>query len=87
MAKDPAVSGTSHEILNDYIMDVYPEKVIKSERGPASHDRLHQTGPRISEVELGIEGYFEMYHLDGKAVDDLSAKIKAVLDSTPVLKY
>jgi hypothetical protein len=87
MAKDPAVSGTSHEILNDYIMDVYPEKVIK-----AKDDRLLMTafiklGREYLKSSLGIEGYIEMYHLDPKAVEDQASQIKGVLDSTPVLKY
>jgi hypothetical protein len=68
-------------------MDVYPEKVITSKEDRLLMAAFIKLGREYLKSSLGIEGYLDMYHLDGKAVDDLSAKIKAVLDSTPTLKY
>jgi hypothetical protein len=87
MAKDPAVSETSHQILNDYIMDVYPEKVIAAKDDRLLMTALIKLGREYLKSSLGIEGYLAMYHLEANAVDARASQIKSVLDSTPVLKY
>jgi len=87
MAKDPSVSGTAHELLNDYIMDVYPEKVIVDKDDKILAAALIKLAREYLRSPIGIESYIETYHLKEKAVEALAKTIKGVLDETPTLLF
>ena len=85
MARDPSVYQAALTILNDYVMDVYPEEVIK---GP--EDRLLMTAllglaQSYLHSSLGVDGYVERYELESEAVASLQKKIENVLKASPAL--
>jgi len=85
MARDPSVYQAALTLLNDYVMDVYPEEVIRS-----SDDRLLMTAllglaQSYLRSTLGIDGYLARYGLDKKAVEELERTIEETLKASPAL--
>jgi hypothetical protein len=83
---DPSVSGVATSLLNDYIMDVYPETVIaKAEDTPLAL-ALIKLAREYLRSGLGMEGYYEKYHLSAEEVAPLAKNIDDVLKAEPPLK-
>jgi hypothetical protein len=86
MASDPSVASIAGSLLNDYILDVYPEPVIGSAEDRLLMTALLKLAREYLHSSLGIEGYLEMYHLDPASVDAKAAEIGAVLQKEKPLK-
>jgi hypothetical protein len=86
MAADPSVASVAGSLLNDYILDVYPETVIRAKDDRLLMTALLKLAREYLHSSLGIEGYLEMYHLDRAAVEAKAAEIGAVLAQEKLLK-
>lgn len=87
LAKDPSLANTAHQILNDYIMDVYPEAVVtKADDKPLALAFL-TLAKRYLKAEDDLSPLLETYHLEAKAVDASADQIQRVLDATPPFSY
>lgn len=86
LATDPSVGSIALNLLNDYIMDVYPEAVVKKAEDPLLATALILLARRYLRSSLGIEGYLERYHLAGEDVEALAQQIDAAIQKSPALK-
>lgn len=87
LAKDPSVSGTARELLNDYIMDIYPEKAIADKGDKILALALIKLAREYLHSSARIEELASSINVEENKVDDLAKKIKSVLDGTPTLLF
>jgi hypothetical protein len=73
-------------LLNDYIIDVYPEEVITKKDDPLLATSLIKLAREYLHSSIGVEGYIEKFSLDKHEVEALASRIKGILDSVPTLK-
>jgi hypothetical protein len=83
---DPSVAGVATNLLNDYIMDVYPESVVKTKDDTLLALAFIKLAREYLRSGLGMNGYYEKYHLDEKKVAELSHAIDETLKAEPPLK-
>jgi hypothetical protein len=86
LATDPSVGSIALSLLNDYILDVYPEAVVTSAEDPLLATALIRLARSYLRSSLGIEGYLERYHLKAEEVEALSAKIEDTIKKAPTLR-
>lgn len=85
LARDPSVYNAALSILNDYILDVYPEEVIHDAEDPLLLTALLGLAQTYLHSTLGIEGYLERFSLKKEAVEALQSQIERTLKAAPPL--
>jgi hypothetical protein len=85
LARDPSVYQAALTLLNDYVMDVYPEEVIKGPEDYLLMTALLGLALTYLHSSLGIEGYLSRFNLSKEAVEALEKKIEETLKASPAL--
>ncbi len=86
LATDPSVGSIALNLLNDYIMDVYPEAVVTKAEDPLLATALIKLSRQYLRSSVGVEGYLDRYHLKAEDVDALSTKIAQAIKKAPTLR-
>jgi hypothetical protein len=85
LARDPSVYQAALTLLNDYVMDVYPEEVIKGPEDYLLMTALLGLALAYLHSSLGIDGYLSRFSLSKEAVESLEKKIEETLKASPAL--
>jgi hypothetical protein len=86
MAKNPSASQVAISILSDYIIDEYPEPVIKESTDYTLMLALLKISGEYLHDDLQIEDLIKEHNLTMKDVTSLADKISKTLKEEPVLK-
>jgi len=84
-AGDPSVSGIAESLLNDYILDVYPEEVLTKSEDPLLASALLKIARSYLRNDQETEETHARYALEKEAVDKEAEKIALVLKKHPPL--
>jgi hypothetical protein len=86
LSRDPSVSSIALSLLNDYIMDCYPDRVIVDADDKLLAVALIKLAREYLHSSIGVDGYLDKYALVASSVEEKATLIKATLEKTPALK-
>jgi hypothetical protein len=85
LAGDPSVSGIAEDLLNDYILDLYPEDVLTQSEDPLLALALISLARRYLRNDENLEETYARYSLTKEAVEAKAEDIASVLKKHPPL--
>jgi hypothetical protein len=85
LCNDPSLSGVASSLLNDYIMDVYPETVIHKSEDPTLAFALILLAKKYLRADPSMANYYAENPVDSAAVEALAQTISTALEAEPPL--
>ena len=85
LANDPSLAGVASTLLNDYIMDVYPETVISQSDDAVLALALIQLAKAYLRADPSMDAYYAKCDARKEEVDALAKSISETLDKEPPL--